>query len=684
MSALHPAPFTDLVERIHLEFARQQAIFDLPQRKWFVPDANGPDLSVRLHGRLAANPLGPAAGPHVQMSQNIVLAWLAGSRILELKTIQSNDRLRIPRPCIDVPNAGYNVEWSQELPLVESLTQYVAGAMLVHMIRHGPFFEGVDLTGDLGATIYDLSVGYDLTGIRSERVRWFIGEMKSASETIDRLRLQIPAHYGRLRDIDYPEHLVTCATLSTFHGCPADEIERICEFLITEMDVDAVIKMNPPMLGKERLEHLLHDVLGYRELTVNPTAYEAGLQFDEAIDVCRQLADLARRHGRSIGAKFSNTLEVLNRRGVLPGDVVYLSGTPLHVITLTLADLFRRRIGAEFPLSFSAGVDKHNFPALVACGFAPITTCTDLLKPGGYGRLPAYLHALSARMAELHATTIDEYIGRARNMAKRAAHLAEIDGDRSPQHVARIAGMLNTAVITEEAQSDPRYRAERNTAVPKRIDSHLRAFDCIECEKCVAVCPNDANFIYCVEPQSLTYHDIIVNPDGSFRADEETRTLVIEHAEQIANFADFCNECGNCDTFCPEYGGPFIRKPGFFGSMETWQHHNHRDGFYAERNADINWIVGRMEGRSYRLEHRRDEGSFRFEDDATAATIPVSASMPAEVAWCVFPPPTAPHRMDMRAFHTLRVLLAGVLAPERVNQANIRALSDPACESGRS
>ncbi len=682
MSELHPAPFTDLVERIHLEFARQRAIFDLPQNKWFVPDPNGPDLSVLLHGRPAANPLGPAAGPHTQMAQNIVLGWLAGARIFELKTVQQNDRLRIPRPCIDVADAGYNVEWSQELRLEDSLTQYVAAAMLIHMVRHGRFFGDLDLRGALGATLYDLSLGYDLAGIRSERIRWFIDRMKSAGETIDRLRQQIPASYGRLRDLDYPENLVIGATLSTFHGCPADEIERIGEFLITEMDLDVVIKMNPPMLGKERLEHLLHDVLGYTDLIVHPAAYEAGLRFDEAVALCRRLTDLARRHGRSVGAKFSNTLEVLNRRRVLPGDVVYLSGTPLHVITLTLADLFRQHIGGAFPISFSAGVDRHNVAAIVACGFRPVTTCTDLLKTGGYARLPAYLRELSAKMTEAHAATIDEYIRRARGMADRATRLAEADGDASPAHVTRIAGMLNTAVIAEEARRDPRYRAGSKRGELRRTGSRLELFDCLTCEKCVSVCPNDANFIYPAAPQTLTCHDILVHPDGTFRTDGPPRAFVVEQPEQIANFADFCNECGNCDTFCPEYGGPFIRKPGFFGSRETWARHADRDGFYVERDGPVDRILGRMEGRQYRLEHRRNTGLFRFEDDRVAATIPDSTRTPTEVVWLV-PPPATPHRIDMRVFHTLRVLLAGILTSERVNPANIRAWSDRICENAK-
>ncbi len=69
------------------------------------------------------------------MAQNIVLSWLAGGRIMELKTVQVDDALVIGRPCIDATNVGYNIEWSQELKVHDSLDQYVQGAMLVHMLR---------------------------------------------------------------------------------------------------------------------------------------------------------------------------------------------------------------------------------------------------------------------------------------------------------------------------------------------------------------------------------------------------------------------------------------------------------------------------------------------------------------------------------------------------------------------
>jgi putative selenate reductase len=190
MVDLFGTPFVELIDRMRLEFARQEAMFDLPRRKWFVPDAsNGIDLSVKFHGQVAGNPIGPASGPQTQMAQNLVLSWLAGSRIMELKTVQVNDALEIPRPCIDAANVGYNVEWSQELKVHESLDQYVQGAMLIHMLRHAPEqfgnpFGATDMAGVSGETVFDMSVGYDLAGIQTDKVVNFIRGMMDATESV--------------------------------------------------------------------------------------------------------------------------------------------------------------------------------------------------------------------------------------------------------------------------------------------------------------------------------------------------------------------------------------------------------------------------------------------------------------------------------------------------------------------
>ncbi len=668
----------------------QNALFELPRSRWYLPPAEGPDLGVRFHGRAAGNAVGPAAGPHTQMAQNLLLSYVAGARILELKTVQVNDRLTIPRPCIDMTNIGYNVEWSQELRVEESLREYVAGAMLIQMFRFAHEAIGDALRGAAGEAIFDISVGYDLAGIRSETVRAFLDGMRNAGPMVEQLRGEIPGEFAAARGLDYATRLSDSITLSTFHGCPADEIERICEFLIGECGSDVIVKMNPPMLGRERLEHLLHEVMGYRELTVNPEAYATGLAFDEGVALCRRLAGFAAGRGRSFGAKFSNTLEVLNHRAFFTPDnrVMYLSGQPLHVITMTLTDEFRRAMGPEFPISFSAGVDQHNFPLVAACGIVPVTISTDLLRPGGYGRLPAYLNRLSAAMEKCGAGTMEEYVLRAFGKAAEARGLAEQghacgeDAEERNAAAVRWAGLLNTGVVAEMARGEPRYRAEQNRKAPKRIDRQLVTFDCITCDKCLPVCPNAANFTYPTPVVAFEYRDVIVEgapSDGHGPPQPplgkvgirwrfgEARRFEITEKMQIACYADFCNECGNCDTFCPEYGGPYIKKPTFFGSVASWERAAPRDGFVLGRQDGRVYIQGRIRGTVYCLNPQSTDGAI-FDDGVLRVTIETPTQAVRSIE-CM-QEPRVDHRLDMWCYHVMRFLFQGVLSQARINQAN--------------
>src|SRR5579864_1107984 len=151
MAELVPIPLPLLLRRAFLEHSREGKIFDLPQSQFF-RGLPGLDLSVSFHGRRASTPLGPAAGPHGQLVQNIVLSWLGGSRIIELKTIQVLDELKIPRPCIDAANVGYNVEWSQELKLEQSLGEYVSAAMVIEILKASNL-PGDDIPSE---TIFDM------------------------------------------------------------------------------------------------------------------------------------------------------------------------------------------------------------------------------------------------------------------------------------------------------------------------------------------------------------------------------------------------------------------------------------------------------------------------------------------------------------------------------------------------
>ena len=97
---LSPMSLTVLLRRIEHEWVSRKKIFDLPNARIWKPDEQV-DLSFEFLGRPCASPIGPAAGPHSQMAQNIVLAWLGGGRLFELKTVQVLDDLDIGRPCID-------------------------------------------------------------------------------------------------------------------------------------------------------------------------------------------------------------------------------------------------------------------------------------------------------------------------------------------------------------------------------------------------------------------------------------------------------------------------------------------------------------------------------------------------------------------------------------------------------
>lgn len=647
MAELVPVPFVDLVTRLYDEVRTQDALWELPRKKWHIPDSSQPDLSVRFHGQIAGNPSGPAAGPQTQMAQNLVLSYIAGGRILELKTVQVNDRLQIPRPCIDMANIGYNVEWSQELLVEQSLREYAAGSMLIEILRRDPFFNLQPLAGLAGSIIYDLSVGYDLAGIKSDKVQGFLDGMRDASEAIEELRDQIPSKFKLARDLPYEKKLSGTLTLSTFHGCPANEIERICEFLIAERDLDVIVKMNPPMLGKDRLEHLLYDILGYTELTVNPAAYTSGLQYDEAIGLVDRLKNFAKQRGKGFGCKFSNTLEVLNHKSFFTAEnkVQYLSGQPLHVVTLSLTDLFRQSVGAHIPISFSAGIDKQNFASAVACGMVPVTTCSDLLKPGGYGRLPAYMESLATAMKAVGATNIDDYI------RKTAGHA---HGD------VNVAAMANTTAAAEKARNDPRYRAATNRKSPPRIESHLRTFDCITCEKCIPVCPNAANFLYPSPVVAFDYHDLFIDPSGAVRPGP-TERFSIEKDMQIGNYADFCNECGNCDTFCPEYGGPFIEKPSFHGTIDSFRAAAPRDAYFIDGNS----ITARHKLSEYQLS--QSNGHYRFSDGRVTLRM---SSDHAPIDVTLDAPLPVEHRVDLRIYHTLRHILHGVVDRKLTNQVN--------------
>jgi len=101
-------------------------------------------------------------------------------------------------------------------------------------------------------------------------------------------------------------------------------------------------------------------------------------------------------------------------------------------------------------------------------------------------------------------------------------------------------------------------------SIEEAVQESSRCLHCDElCNICVTVCPNRANFSFSLVPQHLFLQKAILseNKEVVFTDGNE---LHIKQDHQVINVADFCNECGNCTTFCPTSGRPFKDKPRFF------------------------------------------------------------------------------------------------------------------------
>jgi putative selenate reductase len=651
VSALRPLPLSVLVRRAAEELPTG-SVYDLPLRHIF-RGFPGRDLSVRFHGHRCATPIGPAAGPQTQLAQNIALSYLAGGRILELKTVQVNDHLVIPRPCIDMRTVGFNVEWSQELEVADSLREYAKARLLVAILA-----ELCAIPEAERDVVFDVSVGYDLEGIRSPKMSAFFEGVRDAGAALDEertaLRRELPATLRHFADVPCPPRLSDSVTLSTFHGCPAAEIDAIGRYLLVEQGLHTIVKLNPTLLGYEEVEEILHGRLGYTHIAFKRSSFDKDLHWEGALAIARDLTAESARLGLGFGFKVTNTLVVVNAGDFMPGEEAYLSGEPLHVLTLALGVRLREQLGAALPLSFSAGVDAANVAGVVASGFVPVTSCTDLLRPGGYQRLHRQAFALASAMDEAGAATVTGFI---------AARAGLPGGD------VQEASLANHRRAAADALGDPRYAASRTGKPPRKIGSHLHLFDCINCDKCIPVCPNDANFAYETAPRTIAYRDLVVAGGRLEPAEERTLSLGGAKASphQIANWADACNDCGNCDVFCPEDGGPYIEKPRLFSSRASFLADAPRPGFFPRREADGSIAVsGRWSDRDVELVVA-PSGSAVFRDGVAELRFASAEAEAPEEVRVLRPPAPEGHVVPVGHYHSLRALAAGLFAPGAVS-----------------
>ncbi len=471
----HPISMEQLTDWTYAELRQKGSLFNVPRSAFFVPR---PDHRFRRreYGVEMETPFGVAAGPHTQMAQNIITAWLVGARMIELKTIQTLDELDVNKPCIDVQDEGYNVEWSQELRVHQSFDEYLRAWVLIHAL-HREF----GWPGERPGMVFNMSVGYNLEGIRKSNVQWYLDTMADASAYLPAYVEIVARRFPAVREIDIPARLSDSVTLSTMHGCPPDEIERISLYLLEERGLHTSVKCNPTLLGAERVRSIVNDDLGFGDVPVPDQAFEHDLKWADAVPMFHNLRRAASARGRTFALKLTNTLEVDNWRTVFERDeTMYLSGRPLHAVTTNLAARITDEFGATVPISFAGGADAFNVAHLLASGMRTVTVSSDLLKSGGYLRMLQYPEQVEAAFDAVGAVDTDDFIRR----TALAGGFAGAGND-----VAACA-RFNLHRYADRVRREWRYRKDAFRTDRSKTPRQLGTFDCIAAP-CVDECPVD-------------------------------------------------------------------------------------------------------------------------------------------------------------------------------------------------
>ena len=142
------------------------------------------------------------------------------------------------------------------------------------------------------------------------------------------------------------------------------------------------------------------------------------------------------------------------------------------------------------------------------------------------------------------------------------------------------------------------------------INEASRCLSCDSiCNVCVDVCPNLANYSYQVMKQHFDLQKIKIK-NGEAKIFDD-KSLIIKQEFQILNIGDFCNECGNCTTFCPTSGKPFADKPKFWLTIESFK--KAKNGFYLSKMKNRKILIQKIESEISTIYLEND--NFIFENE---------------------------------------------------------------------
>lgn len=379
-----PIPFENLLNWIFTEKEDFASVFDVK----YPYVAKG--TTWEIFGRKLETIVGPAAGPHTQLAQNIIASYYAGSRFFELKTVQTldGDDLHVAKPCIKADDECYNCEWSTELYVPEALAEYIKAYVMINLIS-----KEFGL-GEMDGFQFNMSCGYDLEGIKSAKIDNFIETLKNASkdETFINCKNIIEKNLNRFKNFkkqdldDINPQICNSITLSTLHGCPPQEIERIATYLISEKKLNTFIKCNPTLLGYEYARETMNK-MGYDYMAFGDFHFKDDLQWKDAVPMLERLIALADSKNLAFGVKITNTFPVDVKQNELPSEEMYMSGKALFPLSIKVAEKLAKQFDGKLRISYCGGADYYNIKQIADAGIWPITVATTLLKAGGYQRI---------------------------------------------------------------------------------------------------------------------------------------------------------------------------------------------------------------------------------------------------------------------------------------------------------
>ena len=411
---MRPIPFKDLMEWALEEYKNEASIFGIKKEK-FYKNESGKMLKT-VFGDEISSAVGPAAGPQSQLAQNIIASYLAGARFIELKTVQKLDgediQKAVAKPCINSEDECYNCEWSTELTVKEAYKEYVKA-----------YFAIIALAKELNLSdkkdfAYNMSVGYDLEGIKSEKVDTYIENLRNAKDTdvFKECKKYLEENIDKFSNFNKEDienistNICDSITLSTLHGCPAEEIEKIASYLIDDKKMSTFIKCNPTMLGYEYARKTLDD-MGFDYISFTDFHFKDDLQYEDAVVMIERLLKLAKKNDLAFGVKLTNTFPVDVKRNELPAEEMYMSGRALLPLTVSMAAMLSEKFDGKLPISYSGGADARNIKEIFKALGQPITVATTILKPGGYLRFNQLAKETEDLLSnELHDVDVEKTI----------------------------------------------------------------------------------------------------------------------------------------------------------------------------------------------------------------------------------------------------------------------------------